>query len=328
MRRRIAAVVALCLPVVFALTLARTRRVAREQALVTAAVDVTDAFALAEGCLLGGGPPPARAAALEARVRRIALGDDGAQPWPGRCARHLEPLVRATRGVGDPPAALRDVVTRAGALGAELSRESTRAAVERFREGAADLSPAWLAPLEGLRRASGEFARAQGRSLKLASGQHAPAQLPALATETLPLTLAPTASLVGTRAGEGAFALAWSDADGARVVCRTADQGATVRCRRGPADPAEAFTPVDGRAVSWRGRGVERAVRGGVLRVRDADGRWRALTDDAAHGGLDVRAAWLVALGERLLLVTVGDGVSMFWSDDGGRRWRATREGV
>lgn len=328
MRRRIAAVVALCLPVIFALTFARTRRVAREQALVAAAVDVSDAFALAEGCLLGAGPAPARAAALEARVRRIALGDDGAQPWPGRCARHLEPLRRATRGVSDPPAALRDVVTRARALGEELSRESTRAAVERFREGAAELAAGWLGPLEGLRRAAREFARAQGRSLKVASGQHAPAQLPPLATETLPLTLAPAASLVGTRAGEGSFALAWSDADGAGVVCRTADQGVSVRCRRGPADPAEVFSPADGSAATWRGRRVERVVRGGVLRVRDADGRWRALTDDVAHGGLDVRAAWLVALGERLLLVTAGDGVSMFWSDDGGRRWRATREGV
>lgn len=328
MRRRIAALIALCLPAVFALTWARTRRVAREQALLAAAVDVTDALSLAEGCLVGGGPMPTREGARAARVRRIALGDDGAEPWPGRCARHLDPLLRATRGVSDPPAALRGVVTRAGVLRDALTGAATRAEVEGFRAGAAGFGARWLDALDGLHGAAGAFVRGQGRALKVPSAQHAPAQLATLATEILPLTLAPTATLVGARAGEGTAAVAWSDADGARVVCRSADAWVSVRCRRGPADPAEVFAPVEGAAAVWRGQRVEARVVGAVLRVRDASGRLRALTDDAAHGGLSVGAAWVLAMGERLLLVTAGEGVSMFWSDDGGHRWRATREGV
>lgn len=324
MRRRIAVLLALCLPVILALTWARTRRVAREQSLLAAAVDLTDALALAEGCLVGGGPLPARPGALEARVRRIALGDDGVAPWPARCARHLDPLRRATRGVSDPPAALRDVSQRAATLADALGAET---GVARFREGDGALDLRWMRALDALRGAVAAFARSQGRAVKVPSSQHGPSQLPGLAIETLPLSLSPRATLLGTRAEPGVFALAWTDADGARVVCRTADQGVSVRCRRGT-DVTEVFTAVDGARATWQGRAVSVVLREGVFRVRDVDGRARALTDDAAHGGLAVRAAWIVSLGARLLLVTAGEGVSMFWSDDGGRRWRATREGV
>lgn len=315
-RRIVLAAAALVLPLAASLTLLRTRRVAREEALRVASLDARDALALTEGCLLGGGARPSRRVELEQRVRRLALGEHGGAPWPGRCAAHAEPLARIERG-GGGSAALRSVSRAAMALQASLAAPAVVTELARFRAGEGDFTAPWLGPLEALRTSVETLLTTRG-SLKTPSSQFAPRPLPPLALESLPVQLSPAATLVGTRSAAGVFVIVWQDG-ASRVACRSADRGISVRCRR---DGDEAADPVSGESP------VSPLLRGGVLRVRGTDGVLRALTDDRAHGGIEARAAWAVPLGSRVLLTVAGEGVSMFWSDDGGRRWNATREGL
>ena len=182
-----------------------------------------DPVARAEGCLFGVDAPPADARALQWHLRRLALSADARERWPERCVTGLAGA--GVRAAGLP------------ALAAALHDETARVAALRMDGAEASLGQ-WVSAWDAVRAQVSQGLAAEGLALRPASLAEAPSLRSAEASEELPVEVPPESALAGVSRGDGVLSMLWVDPQRGRVLCRTRDGGASMRCRRYPAPGA------------------------------------------------------------------------------------------
>lgn len=244
MKRGIAAViaVALCVAAWFGAREWRRREARRVREVVAKVIERTSSL---EGCLLGNGAIPTRPAALDARLRRLALGAPPGAPWIAGCTSHLDAIGKLVTETPRPTDGLRALAPHVEDLRRALTSTETTAAVTRFREGdgAAGLD-AWVAPLRRLHAQAASLARSEGLAAPAARARNAPTLLPTVTEDVLPFSLDPGSVLDGVNLAGGVFSVLFVEPSRDRVFCRTRDEGGSVRCQRFTTRP-------DGDIVTW-----------------------------------------------------------------------------
>jgi hypothetical protein len=244
MKRGIAAVIAVALGVAayFGLRAWRQREARRIHDVVVRVVDHTSSL---EGCLLGNGAIPTRPDALNARVRRLALGTPRGALWVTGCASHLDALKKLATETPRPTDPLRALAPRIEDLHRVLMGHETHSALTRFRAGdGAEGIDAWVAPLQRLHAQTAALARTEGLRAPVARVTNAPRLLPTVTEDVLPFSLDPGSVLDGVNLAGGVFSVLFVEPSRDRVFCRTRDEGTSIRCQRFATRP-------DGDIVTW-----------------------------------------------------------------------------
>lgn len=191
----------------------RRARVARE-----ALTAFAPRWARVEGCLFGEGPVSADRDVMSRRFRRLAVGH-GTDAWPSRC---VDGLAR------DAPASVQADLTMLPRVWRPVD-----AVVATFRaEGGALAVDAALAAHEDLRAQVLAALHTAGVRPVNPIARAAPRALEPMTGDVLPIPLDASATLAATHLADGTFTAMWIDRTRARVVCRSRDRGASIRCRR------------------------------------------------------------------------------------------------
>ncbi|MBI5513858.1 MAG: hypothetical protein HY909_08830 [Deltaproteobacteria bacterium] len=248
-------------------------------------------------CLLGSVAPSASSSEDERRARLRALSGDPSA-WPGPCQDKLQALRRSLRE--RPSEASRELLPLAEEAHQALSA-LTPGVLAAFREGATDALPvAWIAPLRALLARAGARSGVPSRS----SGGAGPRALGV--GEVLPIPLTAASSMVAASARGGVLGLFFVDPSSGAVLCRTRDQGQSMRCQRLRVPSGTVVTLVPGDTP-------EALV---LVERRDATGS-RSLSvasPDALEAPLftlpepPLRSLPLLVSGDRLLAITMGPG--------------------
>lgn len=180
-------------------------------------------------CVLGEGASARDAAALNARLRRVALAPSTPVAWPSNCAERARAIVEMAHGEDH----LARLSERASELSTALSRAALTAEITAFREGRAGLSlDAMATSLRALHVEATILAGTYGRSRERPRETNLPTALAPLGGDLIPVSIAQGSVVAGSNSAAGTLSALFIEPTRERVFCRSRDRGGSWTCRR------------------------------------------------------------------------------------------------
>lgn len=180
-------------------------------------------------CVVGETSPARDVAAMNARLRRVALASTTPAVWPMNCSARARAIVEMAHG----EAHLAKLSTQAAALATALDRDAILGEVTAFREGRAGLPfDAIATALRGLHVEATILAGTYGRSRERPRETNLPTALAPIGGDLIPVSIAQGAVVAGSNSVAGTLSALFIEPTRERVFCRSRDRGGSWTCRR------------------------------------------------------------------------------------------------